>query len=62
MLVTKKEHGVERVNGERIGLDNIGLFFDAFGGFRGRFPFLASSAHFKSDYLRRIQPKGDSPA
>ena len=61
MLVTKKEHRVETVNGERRGLDNIGLFFgNALGGFRGRFPFLTLSIHLQADYLCQFQAKGDS--
>ena len=62
MLVTKKEHRVERLNGERSGLDNIGLFFGcALGGFRGHFLFLERLGQLQSDQLRRFQAKGESP-
>ena len=61
MLVTKKEHRVENVNGERTRLDNIGLFLgNALGIFRGRFRLLTPATDSKSDYRRRIQLKGDS--
>jgi len=62
MLVTKKEHRVERLNGERSGLDNTGLFFgSALGGFRGHFLFLERLGQLQSDQLRRFQAKGESP-
>jgi hypothetical protein len=61
MLVTKKEHRVESVNGERTRLDNIGLFVgSALDIFRGRFRFLTPATDSESDDLRRIQLKGDS--
>jgi hypothetical protein len=61
MLVTKKEHRVESVNGEHTRLDNIGLFVgSALDIFRGRFRFLTPATDSESDNLRRIQPKGDS--
>jgi hypothetical protein len=60
MLVTKKEHRVEGVNGEPSTLDNIGVFFsNALRGFRGRFPF-APSEDLQLDHLRQFQAKGES--